>query len=132
MTTRRMAAAALAVCLFAPALRAQDAKPPLSGEAAKKSEPGKAVVALITAARAKDAAKVRALLLPEVQKDLDAAGPAVMEMIATMADDAISEITIDMVGADEAKGRVTKREGSSSESTGMTIKRVGGAWRVSL
>ena len=130
--TRRMAVAALAVCLFAPALGAQDAKPPLAGEAAKKSEPGKAVVALIGAARAKDTAKVRALLLPEVQKDLDAAGPAVMEMIATMADDAISEITIDMVGADEAKGRVGKKTGGTSESTGMTIQRVDGVWRVSL
>ncbi len=132
MTTRRMAVAALAVCLLAPALGAQDAKPQLPGEAAKKSEPGKAVVALITAARAKDKAKVRALLLPEAQKDLDALGPAVMEMIAGIADASISELTIDMVGADEAKGRVTKREGSSSESTGMTIKRVEGAWRVSL
>jgi hypothetical protein len=127
-----MAVAALTACLLAPVLAAQDAKPQLSGEAAKKSEPGKAVVALITAARAKDKAKVRALLLPEVQKDLDAAGPAVMEMIATMADATISEITIDMVGPDEAKGRVTKREGSASESTGMTIKRVGGAWKISL
>lgn len=130
--TRRMAVAALVGCLLAPAAGAQDAKPQLSGEAAKKSEPGKAVVALITAARAKDKAKVRALLLPEVQKDLDAAGPAVMDMIATMADPAISEITIDMVGADEAKGRVTKKDGSTTESTGMTIKRVAGAWRVSL
>jgi hypothetical protein len=68
-----MAVAALTVCLLAPVLGAQDAKPQLSGEAAKKSEPGKAVVALITAARAKD----------------------------------------------QAKGRVTKREGSSSESTGI-------------
>jgi hypothetical protein len=132
MTTRRMAVAALALCLLAPAAGAQDATPQLSGEAAKKSEPGKAVVALITAARAKDKAKVRALLLPEVQKDLDAEGPAVMELIATMADDAISQITIDMVGADEAKGRVGKKMGATSESTGMTIKRVGGAWKISL
>jgi hypothetical protein len=99
------------------------------GRGGEEERAGKAVVAVITAARAKDKAKVRALLLPEVQKDLDAAGPAVMEMIATMADATISEITIDMVGPDEAKGRVTKREGSASESTGMTIKRVGGAGR---
>lgn len=130
---RRMAVAVLAVCLIAPTAGAQDAKPQLSGEAAKKSEPGKAVVALIAAARAKDKAKVRSLLLPEVVKDLDGPdGPMVMEMIATMADEAISQITIDMVGADEAKGRVGKKSGSTSESTGMTIKRVGGAWKISL
>ena len=106
--------------------------PSLSGEAAKKSEPGRAVVALITAARKKDRSAVRALLLPDVIKDLDASPDAVMTLIATMADPTISELTIDMVDADQAKGRVTKREGSVSESTGMTIKRVDGVWKISL
>jgi hypothetical protein len=103
--TRRMALAALAVCLLAPMAGAQDAK---------------------------HKAAVRKLLLPEAQKDLDALEPAVMEMIAGIADATISEITIDMAGADEAKGRVTKRGSLGSESTGMAIKRVDGAWRVSL
>jgi hypothetical protein len=112
---------------------AQEAKAPLSGEAAKKSEPGKAVVALITAARAKDKAAMRKLLLPEVVKDIDGPnGALAMEMVATMADPAISELTIEMVSPDHATGRVTKRDGASSESTGMTIKRVDGAWKISL
>jgi hypothetical protein len=128
-----MAVLALAMSLVVPIAGAQDATPELSGEAAKKSEPGKAVVALITAARAKDKAAVRKLLLPDVVKDLDgAAGPMVMELIATMADDTISQLAIQMVGADEAKGRVTKKTGSVRESTGMTIKRVDGAWKISL
>jgi hypothetical protein len=104
----------------------------LSGEAARKSEPGRAVVALITAARKGDRAAVRNLLLPEVVKDLDADAAGVMKLLSTMADPTISEITIDIVDADLAKGRVTKREGSNSESTGMTIKRVDGVWKVSL
>jgi hypothetical protein len=104
----------------------------LSGEAARKSEPGRAVVALITAARKGDRAAVRNLLLPEAVKDLDADAAGVMNLLATMADPTISVITIDIVDADLAKGRVTKREGSSSESTGMTIKRVDGVWKVSL
>lgn len=112
---------------------AEDPKPPtLSGEAARKSEPGRAVVALITAARKGDRAAVRNLLLPEVVKDLDANPAGVMNLLATMADPTISEITIDIVDADLAKGRVTKREGASSESTGMTIKRVAGVWKISL
>jgi hypothetical protein len=131
-----VAAALLAAALLAgDATAAPEAAKPasLSGEAARKSEPGRAVVALITAARKGDRAAVRALLLPEVVKDLDGpAGPAVMTMIATIADPAISELTIDMVDADLAKGRVTKREGSMSESTGMTIKRVEGVWKISL
>ena len=106
--------------------------PPLSGEAARTSEPGRAIVALIKAARKGDRAAVRALLLPEVVKDLDASGPAVMEMLATMADPAISEITVEVVDADLAKARVTKRTGGSSESTGMAVKRVGGVWKISL
>jgi hypothetical protein len=105
---------------------------PLSGEAARKSEPGRAVVALITAARKGDRAAVRALLLPEVVKDLDASPVAVMALLASMADPAISELTIELVDADLAKGRVTKHEGAVSESTGMTIKRVAGAWKISL
>ena len=111
----------------------EGAKPSsLSGEAARKSEPGRAVVALINSARKGDRAAVRKLLLPEVVKDLDADAAGVMKLLATMADPTISEITIDIVDADLAKGRVTKREGSSSESTGMTIKRVDGVWKVSL
>jgi hypothetical protein len=104
----------------------------LTGEAARKSEPGRAVVALITAARKGDRAAVRNLLLPDVVKDLDADAAGVMNLLANMADPAISEITIDIVDADHAKGRVTRREGSSSESTGMTIKRVAGVWKISL
>jgi hypothetical protein len=107
--------------------------PPLSGAAARNTEPGRAIVALITAARKGDRAAVRNLLLPEVVKDLDGPdGGAVMELLSTMADKAVSEITVEIVDADTAKGRVTKREGSSSESTGMTVKRVGGVWKISL
>jgi hypothetical protein len=107
--------------------------PPLSGAAARNSEPGRAIVALIAAARKGDRTAVRNLLLPEVVKDLDGpSGAAVMELLSTMADKAVSEITVEIVDADTAKGRVTKREGSSSESTGMTVKRVGGVWKISL
>ena len=107
--------------------------PPLSGAAARNSEPGRAIVALITAARKKDRAAVRNLLLPVVVRDLDGpSGAEVMEMLATMSDAAISEITVEIVDADLAKGRVTRREGASSESTGMTVKRVSGVWKISL
>jgi predicted lipid-binding transport protein (Tim44 family) len=84
----------------------------LTGEAARASDPGKAVVAIIKAARKGDRTAVKNLLLPEVVKDL--------------------EITIDIVDADQAKGRVGKTEGSVHESTGMTLKRVGGVWKISL
>lgn len=126
-------AAAVLAAGPSPAQAAEEAKAPLSGEAAKKSEPGQAVVALITAARKGDRDAVRKLLLPEVVKDIDGPdGAMAMELIATMADPAISELTVEMVSADHAQGRVTKRQGSMSESTGMTIKRVDGVWKISL
>lgn len=142
MLMRQSVCAVVVCCVLVPlagaarasaAPQSEDAKAPLSGEAAKKSEPGRAVVALITAARKGDRDAVRKLLLPDAAKDLDGPmGPMAMEMVATMADPAISELTIEMVGADEAKGRVTKRSGAMSESTGMTIKRVDGVWKISL
>lgn len=142
MLLRKLVCAVVVSCALAPfagAVRAsetsapEDGKAPLSGEAAKKSEPGRAVVALITAARKGDRDAVRKLLLPDALKDFDGPmGPMAMEMTATMADPAISELTIEMVSADEAKGRVTKRSGAMSESTGMTIKRVDGVWKISL
>jgi len=115
-------------------LSAQGATKPgaLTGEAARRSPPGQAVVAAITAARKGDRAAVRKLLLPDVVKDLDDNPEFVLMVLSTMADEAISEITIEMEGADLASGRVTKRQGSTTESTGITIKRVDGGWKISL
>jgi hypothetical protein len=104
----------------------------LTGEAARMSEPGKAVIALIKAARKGDRAAVRNLLLPDVVKDLESNPEMVLQLLSTMADETISEITIDIVDADSAKGRVGKTAGSTHESTGMTLKRVGGVWKISL
>jgi hypothetical protein len=104
----------------------------LTGEAARKSDPGKAVVAIIKAARKGDRAAVKSLLLPEVLKDLESNPEMVLQVLSTMADETISEITIDIIDADQAKGRVGKTVGSLHESTGMTLKRVGGVWKISL
>lgn len=116
-----------------PAKAAEAKGKALTGAAARASEPGKAVVALLTAARKGDRAAVRKLLLPEVVKDLDASPEMVMEVLKDIGDETISEITIEIVDADMAKGRVGKqRSPSLHESTGMTLKRVDGTWKVSL
>lgn len=120
---------------IAPAgIAAQSAAKPvtLSGDAARKSEPGQAVVALFRAAHKGDRAAVRSLMLPEVVKDMDADPKAVMLAITESSDANVSELTIEMRSPTEAKGEVTVRKGSNSMSTGMTIKKVDGVWKISM
>jgi len=116
------------------ALAAQAATKPatLSGDAARKSEPGQAVVALFRAAHKGDHAEVRKWLLPDVVKDFDGDPNFVIGVLKDASDANVSELTIDMESATSAKGRVTVRQGSNSMSTGMTIKKVDGVWKISL
>lgn len=116
------------------ALAAQaTAKPAtLSGDAARKSEPGQAVVALFRAAHKGDRAEVRRLLLPDVLKDFDGDPNFVIGVLKDASDANVSELTIDMESPTSAKGRVTMRQGSNSMSTGMTIRKVDGLWKISL
>ena len=116
------------------ALAAQAAAKPatLSGDAARKSEPGQAVVALFRAAHKGDRAEVRKLLLPDVLKDFDGDPNFVIGVLKDASDANVSELTIDMESATAAKGRVTVRQGSNSMSTGMTIRKIDGVWKISL
>jgi hypothetical protein len=124
-TTSSMAPAALA---------AQSAMKPatLSGDAVRKSEPGQSVVALFRAAHKGDRAEVRKLLLPDVLKDFDGDPNFVIGVLKDASDANVSELTINMESATAAKGRVTVRQASNSMSTGMTIKKVDGVWKISM
>jgi hypothetical protein len=116
------------------ALASQAATKPttLSGDAARKSEPGQSVVALFQAAHKGDRAEVRKRLLPDVLKDFDGDPNFVIAVLKDASDANVSELTIEMESATTATGRVTVRQGSNSVSTGMTIQKVDGVWKISL